>query len=139
MLLYPVDLDVQDDGVTAIVPDLGAVTEGDDVAQALDRARDAACTVLAAMMADRRPIPAPSDPAGRPAVRMPLLTSLKIRLYEAMQARGVSQSDLARRLGRTPKDVFRLLDLDHASRMDQIEAAFAALDLVIDADIHAAA
>jgi antitoxin HicB len=39
----------------------------------------------------------------------------------------LTQSALAERLGCDPRQVRRLLDLDHNSRLDQLEAALAAL------------
>lgn len=50
-----------------------------------------------------------------------------VALYEAMRAQGVSKAELARRLGWPVTQTQRLLDLRHASRVDQLEAAFAVL------------
>jgi antitoxin HicB len=44
-----------------------------------------------------------------------------------MREAGLRKADLARRLGWHVPQVDRLLDLRHASRIDQIEAALAAL------------
>ena len=51
----------------------------------------------------------------------------KLAIYEAMRAAGLTQTALADRLGCDPRQIRRLLDLDHASRLDQLEAALAAL------------
>ncbi|CCG08671.1 type II toxin-antitoxin system HicB family antitoxin [Pararhodospirillum photometricum] len=141
MYAYPVEFTPDDNGtVLASVPDLpGCHTFGDDEADALGHAVDAVRTMLAALVRDREDIPLPSPTDGRPVARLPVLDSLKVRLYLEMRAQGVSQSDLARRLGKGPKDVWRLLDLTHASKMDQIEAAFAALGLVVEASVRDAA
>ena len=55
-------------------------------------------------------------------------------LYSELRAAGVKKIDLARRLKCSPSQVDRLLDITHHSRLDQIEAAFAAIgkELIID-------
>ena len=59
---------------------------------------------------------------------LPLLTMLKVNLYIALQREGVSRAELGRRLGWHREQVDRLFRLEHASRLDQIEEAFRALD-----------
>lgn len=51
-----------------------------------------------------------------------------MRLYEVMRKQGVRKADLARRVRWNPSQVDRLLDLHHASRLDQIEQALSSLD-----------
>lgn len=140
MYAYPVALE-PDEGTTMItVPDLpGCRTYGDTEAEALMHAVDAIRVMVSGLMEERRDVPLPSPADGRPTVRLPVLAGLKLRLYLEMRSRNISQSELARRLGKSQKEVWRLLDVTHASRMDQIEAAFAALGLVIEADVRDAA
>ena len=76
------------------------------------------------IMTDREEIPRPSPAKRRPFVVLPTLSELKVSLYAAMRDTGVSRTDLARRLNCPPSQVDRLLDLNHASRFDQLEAAF---------------
>lgn len=129
MWAYPVDLDADTNGTILVTfPDVpGAVTFGDDEEEALMRAPDALETVLAAYVKDQRDIPAASPAKGRPTVALPALTAAKLALYETMRSQGVRKAELARRLGRHMPQVDRLLDLHHASRLDQVEAALAAL------------
>ncbi|GEO82637.1 type II toxin-antitoxin system HicB family antitoxin [Pararhodospirillum oryzae] len=141
MYTYPIHLEpAEEGGFVVTLPDLpGCITEGDSHEEAVHNAVGAARALLAALVRDREDIPLPSPANGRPVARLPALDTLKLRLYLEMRAQDVSQSDLARRLGKTPKDVWRLLDLTHASRMDQIEAAFGALGLVVTTDVRKAA
>jgi antitoxin HicB len=44
-----------------------------------------------------------------------------------MRAAGVSKAELARRVGVSPQQAQQLFDIRHASRLDQIDAALAAL------------
>ena len=57
-------------------------------------------------------------------------------LYELMRSGGIRKAELARRLSCGKSQVDRLLDLNHSSRLDQLEAAFHALQkrmhIVID-------
>ena len=82
-------------------------------------------------------IPADTAAADRSAatriVHTPLLVDLKVELYRAVRAAGVTRAELTRRLGWNRNSVDRLFDLNHASRLDQIEAAMAALGIQIEA------
>jgi antitoxin HicB len=53
----------------------------------------------------------------------------KAALYDAMREHGVGRAEFARRLRWYLPQVSRVLDLRHASRMEQVEAALAALGL----------
>ena len=127
MISYPVTL-TPDDNDTLLVtcPGLPEVTTfGEDEADALRHARDAIEEALAARMADWRDVPRPSD--GVPRVQLPGLSGLKVELFWAMKEAGISRAELARRLSWNRESVDRLFRLDHRSRLDQMEAAFAAL------------
>jgi len=142
MLRYPVMLE-PDTNQTVLVsfPDFPeAHTFGDDEGEALARAADLLEDVLADYIENRREIPSPSKPKkGRRFVTLPVLSEAKVRLYREMRSAGIRKADLARRLGCHMRQVDRLLDLHHASRLDQIEAAFAALNRRIVIEIQEAA
>lgn len=128
---YPVDL-TPDDNDTLLVtcPDLPEVTSfGTDRDDALRHAANAIAAVIAHRVEQGQPVPEPSPANGRPVVALPTQTSLKLALHRAMADAGVNQVQLAQRLGCDPKQVRRLLDFEHASRLDQVDAAFAALGL----------
>ena len=115
--------------VVATFPDVPeARTAGNDEAQALGRAPDALETALAIYVDERRDLPRPSRPRkGQRVILLPPMAAAKLAIYQAMRDQGVSQVELARHIGRDPKDVRRLLDLMHHSRLDRLEAALAAL------------
>ncbi|MCE5307518.1 MAG: type II toxin-antitoxin system HicB family antitoxin [Acidobacteriales bacterium] len=130
MLRYPVKLTWEDSGAVVIsFPDVPeAHTFGGNETEALSRAVDALETALSMYIGDRQPIPTPSPKKrGWRTVSLPALTEAKIALYLAMRASHVGKAELARRLKWHLPQVDRLLDLMHASRMNQIEQAFAAL------------
>ena len=141
MLRYRVKLSKDtNDSVLAEVPDVpGAVTFGEDREEALLRAPDAIETVFIGYMADRRDIPMPRPGTRGPFATLPALTEAKLALYTAMRTAGVSKADLARRLNWHLPQVDRLLDLRHASRLDQLEAAFRTLGKQLSVHVSEAA
>ena len=141
MLRYHVRLSKDtNDTILVEVPDVpGALTFGEDRAEALLRAPDAIETVLIGYMSDRREIPMPHPGSKGPFATLPALTEAKLALYTALRTAKVSKSELARRLNCHMPQVDRLLDLRHASRLDQMEAAFRALGKQLSVDVRDAA
>jgi len=126
---YPVIL-TRDDNDTILVsfPDFPeAHTFGETNDEALDHAVDALATVIDAYIKDRRAIPRPSARRSKFRVTMPALVEAKVRLYETMREAKVGKAELARRLDWHLPQVDRLLEMTHASRLEQLEAAFRAL------------
>ncbi|MBF0137363.1 MAG: type II toxin-antitoxin system HicB family antitoxin [Magnetococcus sp. DMHC-1] len=129
MWCYPTEL-TQDDNDTILVsfPDVPiAHTFGEDEAEALMRARDALETALEMYIDTRQPLPIPTPAAGRQVVHPGALVRAKLAVHQAMQEEKVRKAELARRLHWHLPQVDRLLDLRHASRLDQIEMALEAL------------
>jgi len=127
---YPVTLRRDGGTVNVSFPDVpGVHTFGDDEQEALARAVDALETMFMGMIEDREDIPRPRAPKRREkTVTLPALTVAKLELYRAMRTAGVGKAELARRLNCHLPQIDRLLDLGHASRLDQLEQAFAALN-----------
>ena len=141
LLGYPVELEPDDNGtLLATCPDLPeVVTFGEDRGDAVLRAADAILAMLAARIDDREDVPAPSPSEGRPVAWLPTQAAAKVALYRAMRAGDVGKAELARRLGWHGPRVDRLLDLGHASRLDQVDQAFAALGKRLVVDVRDAA
>lgn len=122
---YPFKMAPQPEGGYTItfqdVPE--AITEGDTVAEARERAEDALVTALSFYTDDARPLPAPSAARGRPVAIVPPLVAAKMALHDAMLAAGISNVELGRRLGLDEKSVRRLRDPLHRSHIGQVEAA----------------
>ena len=124
---YPVTITPDDGQFTVTFPDVPeAVTFGQTRDEALRRSPDALLTIFDALMKDRRDIPLPSDTTGD-AIELPALETTKIELYRAMRAGNVGKAELAKRLQWHLPQVDRVLQVKHGSRLDQIEAALAAL------------
>jgi antitoxin HicB len=140
MLGYRIKIEPDDNGTRLVTcPALPEVTTfGDDEADAMRRAVGAIEEAIAARMADGEDVPE-GHQRGPRLVRLPALTVLKVELYRQLREAGMTRAELARRLGWKRESVDRLFRLDHASRLEQLEAAFAALGQAVSVSVHAAA
>jgi antitoxin HicB len=82
---------------------------------------------------------APKAEAGEEMVPLSALEMAKTALYDAMREQGVGRAELARRLRWHLPQVNRVLNPRHASRMEHVEAALAALSLRLIVDVARAA
>ena len=142
MRAYPATLMPDPDGGFTVtfrdVPE--AITEGDSREEALLRAEDALESALAMYVAAKEALPVPSAAQpGKAIVPLSALGMAKAALYEAMRDQGVGRAELARRLRWHLPQVARTLDLRHASKMEQVETALAALGLRLIVDVARAA
>lgn len=137
MFAYAIVLKPDDNGTVLVTcPDLPEVTTfGEDEADARLRAADAIEEALAARMARRQDIPLPTQGKG-PKAPLPTQTAVKAALYRLMREEGLRKADLARRLSLHGPQVDRLLDLRHATRLDQLDAAFQALGKRLDVRVE---
>jgi antitoxin HicB len=138
-MIYLIDIEPDTDGsllaTCKAFPEL--TTFGADKAQVSKSALGALEEAIAARIDDGDPLPAPATEAQIKRhkgvwVKLPLMTSLKFMLYSALRESGMNRAELARRLDWHRESVDRLFRLDHASRVDQIEAAFKVLQQDVD-------
>lgn len=129
MLDYPVKLTADDNGTVLVTaPDFPELTTfGDDQDEALARAVDALEEAIAARVARRAEVPPPSR--GEYRAGLPTLTAVKVLLYQGMKDQNIGKAELARRLGWHLPQVDRVLDVQHHSRLDQMDAALGAIGL----------
>ena len=141
MVEYRVQLTPDDNGTLLVAcPRLPIVaTFGETEADALHHAVDAIETALMSMIDDVEVIPRHGRSDKGAAVALPAMTSLKLQLYWALRAAGITRAELARRLKWNRESVDRLFRLGHRSRLEQIVAAFAALGRKVDVSIRKAA
>ena len=143
MLLYPATIRPDGDGFVVLFPDIPyAHTNGNSRADALANAPDALHAAISMLVEKNMDIPNPSKPRGKstPLIGLPsAIVDAKAELYRALRSAGVRKAELARRMGIHKQQVERLLDLDHGSRIEQLEAAFAALNMRLTIDIQHAA
>lgn len=105
-----------------------AHTDGRDMREAVEEAIDCLGSAIAFRIAERSAIPAPSRlKRGQRLIPVPLWIAGKLALYLTMTEQGVNNSELARRLGVRETIVRRMLDPDHDTKSEKIQAALEAL------------
>ncbi len=127
---YPAALERERDGrVVVSFPDFPeGHTDGKDMREALEEAIDCLGSVIAFRIAERQAIPVPSRlKRGQRLVPVPLWMAGEPALYLAMRERGVSNSELARRLKVRETVVRRMLDPDHETKSEKLQGALEAL------------
>jgi antitoxin HicB len=144
MLAYIVKLTPDDNGTLLVTcPALPEVTTfGEDEEAAQKHAVGAIEEAIAGRISYGERLPPPVRAAenapGRNTrfVKLPAMIALKAQLYIVLRGSGITRAELSRRLGWHREQVDRLFRLDHASRLDQLEAAFKALAHEIDVSVH---
>lgn len=127
---YPVTLtpDEIDGGFVVTFEDVPeAITQGETVAEALTEAADALEEAIAGRIRRGDLIPEASPAMDRPQIPVPAQTAAKAALYLALRETGISKSELAIRLECDEKEVRRLLDPRHPSKLPRIQKALALL------------
>ena len=115
-------------------------TDGKDHHEAMEEAMDALGSDLSIRLSRREEIPAPSAvKRGQRLVPVPLWLAPKLALYLAMRDQEVSNSELARRLGLHERVIRRMLDPEHASKAEKIQAALGALGKQMTVEVRDAA
>ena len=141
--VYPATLtsDSQDGGFVVTFVDVPeAITQGEDRADALREAADCLEEAIANRMVTGLPIPSPSPVKKRQhAVPLPAQTAAKAALYISLQEAKVTKAELAKRLRCDEKEVRRLLDPRHPSKLPRIETALAAVGQRLVVGLHSAA
>jgi len=132
-MAYPVTLTTYANGQMGAsfvdVPE--AVTAGNTEAQTLDRVQDALVVALSSYLDDGRPLPKPSKAkGGQRLVLVPPRAAIKLAINQAMRDQSMTQAQFGEKIGVDGKQVRRILDLDHESKLSQLESALAALGLV---------
>ena len=126
MLTYPINLEEDGGTILATSPDYPELTTfGDDREEAIARAVGALEEAIAARIHHGREIPPASE--GNIRATLPALTAVKVILYRDMREQGIGKAELARRLGWHLPQVDRVLDVQHRSRLDRMEAALRAI------------
>ena len=109
-------------------PDLPEViTEGKSRCDAREMAADALGVVLLTYLEHGKALPEAGT--GATLIAPDITISAKIALIEAFRAAGIPQSELARRLGKDEKEIRRILDPSHATKIGPLEDALGAMGM----------
>jgi len=129
--IYPATLtpDTEEGGFVVTFIDVPeAITQGEEVEDARREATDCLEEAIANRIVMGLPIPCPSPvKKGRYTVPLTAQTAAKAALYVALQEAKVTKTELAKRLQCDEKEVRRLLDPRHPSKLPRIESALAAV------------
>jgi antitoxin HicB len=138
--VYPAVVE-RDEGGRFLVtfPDVpGASTDGEDLEEALLEAADCLDEAIANLIALEKDIPKPHRrKKDQRLVALPAQMAAKAALYLAIRETGISKSELARRLGCDPREVRRLLDPRHPSKVGRIEEALALVGQCLAVELRA--
>lgn len=132
--------DPEDGGFVVTFPDLPEIiTQADTADGALAAAADALEEAIAGRIRREEMIPEPTRRRSRNLIVLAPLMAAKAALYLATRESGVSRAELARRLQVDPKEVQRLLDPRHPSKLSRLAQALAVLGQRLELRVTAAA
>jgi antitoxin HicB len=118
------------DGVVVVTfPDVPeAITEGDDRGDARRMAADALGTALLAYVRAGRALPRPRRSASAlETIAVEPEVAAKLALLLAFADAGISQREFGRRLGKDEREVRRILDPMHPTKIGSLDTALRAL------------
>jgi antitoxin HicB len=105
-----------------------AITQGDTLEEARKAAIDALITAMDFYIEDNRQVPVSSKAdANEEYVELPASVSAKIMLLNEMVKKRIRPSDLAKEMKIKPQEVTRIMDLNHATKIDTLASAFMAV------------
>jgi antitoxin HicB len=129
--VYPAILtpDTQQRGFKVTFPDVPeAITQGDDIPEALHRAVDCLDEAIAGRIRRRERIPeASAVGSNQYAISLPVSTAAKAALYLALRQAKMTPSELAEHLRCEEQEVSHLLDPRRRANMSRLESALGAL------------
>lgn len=117
--------DKEDGGYVVTFRDIPeAITQGDTFEEAMEMAEDVLEFALKHYFDRDLPVPMPSKAKrGEHLVALPANVAAKVLLLNEMIDQNVKQADLARRLGVQPAEVTRMVNLQHSTKIERIDAA----------------
>ena len=130
MVQYQAELKPEGDVIVVTFPDVGyGATQGATQAEALEMAEDFLVMAIGDLMKRGEDLPKAVARRGRKyrRIQLPVLASAKVELYRELKASGMRKAELARRLRTSRGNIDRLFELHHSTRLEYLEAVFAAL------------
>ena len=129
--IFPVILTPEKDSggfVVKFVDFPEAITQGENIEDALEKAVDCLEEAVANRMVMNLDIPNPTSTKNYDyTVVLPTQMAAKAALYIAIKEMGISKMELAKKINCDEKEIRRLLDPRHASKIPRIEAVLAKL------------
>lgn len=139
MFTYPIRLEKDEDTGEYIancrdLPLMNSV--GESIETALHESVFGLVAAISIEIKERRPIPTGSKPEdGEHLVTIPVLVAMKASLHNAMIETGTRKAQLARKMGKNPQQIDRLLDAMHSSKVEAVELALRLLNKKVSIDV----
>jgi antitoxin HicB len=115
-------------GIVVTFPDVPeAITQGDDEPDACAQAEDALGLALLSYPSRGLPLPKPRKAKGLKLISVVPDVAAKLALIEAFAASGMSKTEFGKRLCKDEKEVRRLLDPKHATKLASLSGALLVL------------
>ena len=123
---YPVQLEKAEEGGFVVtcrdLPEV--VTQGEDLADAIDNAEGALQAAIEFRIEEKEEIPSPSKARrGEKLAAVPIATAMKAALYLATSGARGAATKIARALGVDEKEARRILDPRHRTKTGTLEKA----------------
>jgi len=127
-----------DEGYVITFRDISeAISQAETLKDCFIEAADCLEEAIAGRIDDGLDIPAPSKPhRGERIVSVPTQTAIKAALYIAMKEENINKSELARRLDVDVREVRRMLNPHHGTKLPAMEQALAALGRRVELHIN---
>ena len=142
MVQYQAKFDPEGDVIVVTFPDGGyGATQGATEAEALEMANDFLVLAIGDLIKQGKDLPEGTVRRGKKYrwIQLPAAASIKVELYRELKRSGVRKAELARRLKISRGNIDRLFDLHHSTRLELLEAAFAALGRRLSIGVERAA
>ncbi len=98
-----------------------AITQGDTLEEAAAMAEDALMTAIEFYFEDGRRVPSPSKPKkDEHIVSLPASIWAKVLLLNEIVENKVSAAEVSRKVGMTPQNFNRVMDINHSTKIDTI-------------------
>jgi len=125
-------------GIVVTFPDVPeAITQGRDEADARVQAEEALGLALLSYPQRGLPLPKPKAKSGVP-IAVEAEIAAKLAVLEALREAGISKSEFARRLDKDEKEVRRILDPLHSTKLATLSQALRVLDRRLVVAVEAA-
>lgn len=134
--IFPIQLtpDNEDGGYVVTFRDLPeAITQGDSIPECLTEAVDCLEEAIATRINDNRDIPQPSVlQEGEYLVELPLTMIFKALVYQAFREKEINKTQLAHQLNLDEKEIRRILNPRHGTKLSTIERVLSTLGKKIE-------
>jgi antitoxin HicB len=130
MIQYQAEFKPEGDVIVVTFPDVGyGATQGATEAEAREMAEDFLIMAIGDLIKHGKNVPDAIARRGRKYrwIGLPVLASVKVELYRELKASNIRKAELARRLKISRGNMDRLFGLQRNTRLELLEAAFAAL------------